>query len=145
MCIVVSFLTLIDAVIWSAGMLVFNIFNTQQSLIMCLIIWGLSLCFIVATVLGNYFYNWFTRIYYTVTAVWIGTTIYLFIVSFIYSILVFISNQTLNQLGVALFCLSFALSIYGVLHAKNIQIKTVPDNLGLKSDIWFLDLPHKIP
>ncbi len=131
--IVICFLSLIDAVIWSAFTLVFNIYGPAQIWI-GIIIWLLSMGFVAATILGNYYYNWFTRTFYIITAVWIGTSIYLFLASVLFGIIaLFDPNQ---NIGLTLFLIAIIASIYGIIHAKNIQIKNISVTLPDLPEQW---------
>jgi len=106
----------------------------------------LSASFVLATMLGNWYYNIFTRLFYLVTSIWSGVFLYLFFASVIYSIAVFIFAP-LVSIGPVLFLLVVCISIYGVVHARRIVVTQVQVRLpnlpaawrGRKA-VWISDL-----
>src|SRR4051812_32844218 len=71
--------------------------------------------FILASVIGMRYYNWFTRWYYYLSSVWMGFLMYLFFISTIYEILGFADFfplSVLHLIGLALIAVSFVSIIY---------------------------------
>lgn len=95
----------------------------------------LSVSFIVATIVGTWHYNVFTRVFYTLSSTWMGTLVYLFIASLIVDVLSFVW-PSLAWTGPYVFTVAFLVSIYGIFHAQNIIVTSVPISLPNISPSW---------
>lgn len=136
-----------NLVVYEALASIFELTTQLQLFLLGLGLGVLSGSFIVASIVGSYFYNWGTRVYYTLSAVWIGFFVYLFFASALYGIVVGITGVLLPQVGVALIGLAVAVSIYGVLHARKIYIQEVevalqnlPAQWKGRKAVWVSDL-----
>jgi uncharacterized protein len=145
--IIAIILYLVNVFIYSAISLAFNIVESPQLLLFRIGLGFLSGSFIVAIIIGNWYYNRFTRFYYTFSAIWVGFSAYLFIASLIYGFIVLFSGQTFNTIGISLMVLAMAVSIYGILHARKIVITNIPTALPNlpaswqgKKAVWVSDL-----
>ena len=105
-----------------------------------------SASFIVSTILGSWYYNRFTRVYYTLSAVWMGLLLYLLIASALYAVTVAVSPSYAGA-GPFLLLTAFVMSAYGVVHARSIVVTQVPvllPNLPLswkgRKAVWISDL-----
>ena len=85
----------------------------------------LSASFIIATIVGTWHYNVFTRVYYTISSTWMGTLVYLFIASLIVGVLS-VTWPSSAWMGSYFFVAAFLVSIYGIFHAQNIVVTPVP-------------------
>jgi predicted MPP superfamily phosphohydrolase len=106
----------------------------------------LSASFIVATILGSRFYNRFTRVYYLLSAIWIGVFTYLFLASVIYGLLALLLR---NSAGVAesLIVVVLAMSTYGVIHARKliitrieVSLPNLPPSWRGRTAVWISDV-----
>ncbi len=127
---IAGLLLLGDAVIASAVAAALGM-GTPQLLTLNIVFGILSLSFILSTLLGNRYYNWFTRIYYYWSSVWVGLLTYLFIASVVYALLALVFQSPLPQFGAGCLLAGLAVALYGVVHARKIYIKevsvTIPD------------------
>jgi predicted MPP superfamily phosphohydrolase len=124
-----------SSVVYSALALAFNITNATQLLFLAVCLGVLSASFIAATVLGNWYYNFFTRTYYLIAAVWMGFFFYLFLASIVYGIGVAIFPAFAGA-GVTLFLLTLGISAYGVAHAHRIVVTQVSVTLPNLPAVW---------
>jgi len=90
----------------------------------------LGISFILSSILTFNFNNAFTRIFYTISAIWIGLSFYLLLFSCIYALTLAVSrifnlDISLQWLGILCFLLAIIISIYGVVHARVILVKNV--------------------
>src|SRR5258708_2323844 len=92
--------------------------------------------FILASILGMRYYNWFTRWYYYISAIWMGFLTYLFFISAIYEILAIFLIPFLHLTAMILIVVSFISIIYGILHAKKITLKNIEIKLPNLSAAW---------
>lgn len=133
--VVLFFLYLVNAVIYEAFKTIFSIYST--GLIALGVILGiLSISFIVSSLLGMRFYNWFTRIYYTLSAVWMGFAVYLFFASVIYGLLLLANIPASIVIGQILIAVAGIAGIYGIVHARSIYIKHVEVTLPNLPPVW---------
>ncbi len=140
-------LSIVNVVVYQALALMFGIVEPVRLLLLALALGFSSASFITALILGNFYYNWFTRLYYRVFAVWMGFFFYILLASFIYGIAVSITGLPLITLGTSLLTFASMTGFYGVMHARRIKVKkqkvTLP-NLpaawkGRKA-VWISDL-----
>jgi hypothetical protein len=135
-----------NLVIYEAVVLAFGITEGIQLLSLGISLGVLSASFIAATFIGSWRYNFFTRIYYTLSAVWLGLFLYLFMASVVYGVAVAISQSYVN-IGPLLFLIALLVSVYGILHAKkiiaekvSISLPNLPSSWKGKKAIWVSDL-----
>jgi uncharacterized protein len=145
--IVAGIFFVVDAIIYSAVALAFDVVEPLLLILLGIVLGFFSASFIAATILGNYYHNAFTRVYYTVSAVWIGSSLYFFLVSILYGLAVLITGQPLHVVGIGLLCIALGMSVYGVLHAKRIAVMDIPVSLAhlpvswqAKKAVWVSDL-----
>ena len=97
--------------------------------------------FIISIVLNFNFNNLFTRIYYTISATWLGFAFYFLLASVLYAVTlllfrIFDISISLQWFGVFCFILAIIVGIYGVIHANYIYIKNVNIALPNLPTVW---------
>jgi len=97
--------------------------------------------FIIASVLTFNFDNLFTRIFYLISAIWLGFAFYLFLFSWIYSLVLLmfqIFNPDFSLPWFYFLCVAMAVvvSAYGVIHARRILVKNIKVNLPNLPEEW---------
>ena len=144
-------LTLINFVIYKALVSIFALSLTQRYLA-AVVLAVLGLSFIAASVLTFYFNNSFTRVYYTVSASWLGFAAYLFMASCVYALVLLVARFFSPDISLAWFgiiCVALALvtGIYGLIHARYIYVKEVavslpqlPSEWKGKRAVWISDI-----
>lgn len=95
-----------------------------------------SLSFIASSMLGNRYYNWFTRGYYYLSSLWVGLLVYLFIASVVYGVAVFIASDPLPTFGALCLLVGCLVTLYGVVHARKIMVKEVTVTLPNLPQAW---------
>jgi predicted MPP superfamily phosphohydrolase len=133
--IVAGFLYLGNLVIYEAVVLAFHITDTTQLLLLGVGLGFLTTSFIAATIIGNFYYNVFTRVYYLLSAVWIGFFTYVFIASIIYDVMIAIS-QSFISIGPVLFWAVLLVSMYGILNARKIIVTKISVSLPNLPSSW---------
>ena len=105
-----------------------------------------SASFIIATILGSWYYNRFTRIYYALSAVWMGVLAYLLLASAFYAIIVAI-DPVYAGVGPFLFLIALLASAYGVIHARytavahvTVSLPNLPPSWKGRRAVWISDL-----
>ncbi len=131
-----SFLYIANLVVYDALANIFSIMVSWQLLLLGTMLGVFSGSFIAATVLGMRYYNLFTRRYYLFSAVWIGFFVYLFFTSVIYGLLAMLPVVLPPAVGELLVIVALLVSIYGVLHARNIRMVEVEVILPHLPDVW---------
>jgi predicted MPP superfamily phosphohydrolase len=145
--IILGFIFLANFVVYKVLEIIFIITTPTQLLLLATMLGVFSGSFIVATILGNYFYNWFTRLYYKIFAIWMGFFCYLFFACIIYVITIYISKQSFNIIGVFLICIALLASLYGIIHSRKIfitkiqiKIPNLPSSWKNRKAVWISDL-----
>jgi len=152
------FLGIVTVILYITNLVVYEALATALvitgSLSLLLLGAGLGLLsagFVGAMLLGSKYYNWFTRTYYTLLAIWMGTLGNLFFASLALGIiglfpLIGIAIPV-QSTGMALFAGALLVSIYGVVHAKNVTsthytvpLKGLPEAWKNKKAVWISDL-----
>jgi predicted MPP superfamily phosphohydrolase len=130
------FLFVANAVIYEAVAAIFAITNAYELIILGTVLGAFSASFIAATVIGMRSYNWLTRTYYTISAVWMGCFVYLFFASVIYGLIVGFSGLTLRFVGLICMTTAIIMSAYGFFHAKKIIVKELSVRLPGLPEAW---------
>jgi predicted MPP superfamily phosphohydrolase len=123
--IVCGFLYLAGLVVYEALAAMFTINSGTELVFLGAALGVLTGSFVASTILGSYFYNFFTRWYYRISAMWIGFFVYLFFASVLYGLAVMVSGQLVPQVGVGLVAAAIVASTYGFVHARRIVVKEV--------------------
>jgi hypothetical protein len=141
--LVLIFVTVSSAFLYVANLVVFqalaSIFSLVVPIQLMLLGWALAILsgsFIFSTMLGIRFYNTFTRLYYLLSAVWIGFFTYLFFASVLYGFSLVVPGLPVQGIGYLLVSGAFAISIYGVIHARRIQISDIKIALPNLPEAW---------
>lgn len=144
--VMVAVLYLGNLVVFRALVLAFNIQDLAKLQTVALSLGIFSSSFIISTILGNTFYNFFTRVYYYLASVWIGFFTYAFIVSLVYGLLTTFSTSFI-PVGPFLFEIAALVSIYGVLHARTIvttrvtvSLPNLPSSWHGRKAVWISDI-----
>lgn len=146
-------LALLHFSIWKTIVSIFALpINYQFILGIVLIV--LALSFIGAQITTFAIDNYFSRIFYTISASWLGIATYLFLASIIYAI-VFVSirilgiesGNFLHIFGIVCISIALAVSIYGLINARNIvvksqdiKLKNIPEVWKGKKIVWISDI-----
>ncbi|MFA6353583.1 MAG: metallophosphoesterase [Candidatus Paceibacterota bacterium] len=149
---VVSFvLALTHFVIYKVIISLFS-FSSVERIIIGIILTILCLSFIIASILTFNFNNSFTRIFYITSASWLGFAFYLFLFSCIYILTLemlrlFGVNISLKWFGILCLIIAIIIGIYGLIHARYINIKNInvalpnlPVSWQGKKAVWISDL-----
>jgi predicted MPP superfamily phosphohydrolase len=135
MLVIAGFLYLGNLIIYEAVALAFGVTKTTQLLLLSVGLGFLSASFIAATIIGNFYYNVFTRTYYLLSTVWIGFFTYIFIASTIDGVMIAISHSFIS-IGPVLFLTALLVSIYGILHARKIIVTKISVSLPNLPSSW---------
>ncbi len=112
----------------------------------------LCVSFLIVSILTFYFNNSFTNSLYTISASWLGFSVYLFLFSLLFFIVsgilhIFSPNISLLYFGILCFILPFVFGVYGLVHARNVIVKDIsvtipnlPINWKDKKAVWVSDL-----
>ena len=110
------FLYIANLVVYEALAGMFVITGSGQLLALAMLLGVLSGSLIVSTILGMYYYNTFTRLYYLFSAIWIGFFVYLFLFSIVYGLLLMLPFGQFNYIGKIFILCAMTLSIYAIFH-----------------------------
>jgi predicted MPP superfamily phosphohydrolase len=149
------FLSIVIAVLFTANLVVyeglalaFGLTSTTQLLVLGAVLGVLSAGFIGMMILGSYYYNTFTRITYTLLAVWMGAFGNLFFASVALGLLALIfPGALLYQGSIGLYGAALLVSAYGIWHAQQIKaarytvaLQNLPEAWKNKKALWISDL-----
>src|SRR5579872_5066080 len=120
--ILAVFLYIGNSVIYDSLAIIFSITAWAKLATLGVVLGILSASFIISSIIGGKYYNRVSRVYYTLSAVWIGFFVYLFLASFIYGVLVMISSELLRETGAVLTFIALLVGLYGVIHGRRIYL-----------------------
>ena len=123
-------------VIYSGLALIFNIVSGKQLLFLAVILNLLSGSFLLATIIGSLYYNAFTRLYYTYSAIWIGFFAYLYVASVVYGIAEQATGELFTAFGKLLIVLVVLAGVSGLARARTIVTKEISLMLPNVPEIW---------
>ncbi len=130
----------------------FAVTNPAYLITLKTILFILAISFIVASILINRFSNILTRLYYTVSATWLGLLFYFCLACLLLYLALFLAklfslNLNPKILAVVFLAAALAVVIYGLVSAQNIKIKkldialpNLPENWRNKTAVWLSDL-----
>jgi hypothetical protein len=130
------FLAAINWPIYTALVGLYALVSTTQRLALGGILGGFSASFVLSTLIGMRYYNWWTRIYYIVSATWMGFVVYLFIASLIYELLLILHMPLAMLTGRGLMGASVLAGIYGLVHARRLHVKHVAVTFPKMGSSW---------
>lgn len=133
--IFIGILYLSSLVVYQGAVLTLGLQDSISLLLLALTLTFLTGSFIVSTILGHFFYNACTRVYYLLSSIWIGFFTYAVLASLLLLALVALS-PSLRWTGGLLYVVALLLSIYGLVHARHIVIKTIPLTLPNLPASW---------
>jgi hypothetical protein len=124
----------IDYIVYLAFTNVFHLFG-YQSFLVAILLAVFSGCFMFMLLIERYYANMVIRFLYISTAIWMGIFVYFFISSLAYiagNLFVYIPNS----IGILLFLIAVGVSIYGLIHAKKIVVKSIKVSLPGIEEAW---------
>jgi len=141
------------------GFLTWNVILWLRSIFVIL-----TLSFTVMTFISFSSRNIVTKIAYRFAAIWTGLLMYLFFAAFTYGALIFVNNTFFERgslvgvpvhsyamifsvTGLILFCVAFAVGLYGVIHARktvvtrvSVKLQNLPETWKTKKAVWISDI-----
>ncbi len=151
---IIPFIAILSAVLFVANLVVyeavagiFSLTSQLQLAALGTVLGVLSASLIVSTISGMYFYNIFTRLYSTISAIWIGSFVYLFLTSVLYGLVTMFGIKNTESVGEFLLAIALVASAYGIVHARNtrivevsVRLKNLPEQWVGKKAAWVSDL-----
>ena len=141
--VVAFFVGVLSFFIYVANLVVYEALSSMFSIVVSwqLVVLGALLGvgsggFIVATIAGMRYYNMLTRVSYRVTAVWMGSLVYLFFACVVYGLLVPFPGLYPQVVGGVLVLGALAATVYGVSHARQIRVTEVTVSLPCLPEVW---------
>lgn len=134
--ILAGILYLANLAVYNALVVVFPLSSAWEMRALGLMLGILSVSFIVAMLLGMRYYNRFTRWYYTLSAVWMGFFVYLFLASVIFGLLAMVIGTPLTRLGQLLVIGAVLAGAYGIRHARKLHITETEVSLAHLPAVW---------
>ena len=133
-------LGLLHLLVYKALVSIFLPFSSYR-LALGIILTTLCLSFVLASVLAFSYNNLPLRIYYTISATWLGFLFYFFLASCAYFSLFLVFkvidiNTSLEYFGILCFLIALILSVYGIFHARNFIVKNVSVPLSNLPEEW---------
>jgi predicted MPP superfamily phosphohydrolase len=117
------------------------VLSSAGHLVIAIILTMLGLSFILASILTFNYNNLLVRIYYTLSAVWLGLIVYLFLASCVYALFletIQIFNINISTESFGILCLIFVIIVgtYGLIHARLILVKNIQVVLPNLPTFW---------
>ncbi len=134
--VMVAFLSVANYGVYRVLALLFSLQNPSQLIILGTILGLLSVAFLLSTILGMQFYNFFTRSIYTISATWMGAFSYLLLGSMLCSLVILVTGGVPTYLGLIFVSTTILVSLYGIFHAQDIQVKEVEVQIAHLPTLW---------
>ena len=131
--IVLSVLVITNLVVFATIAQTFSLNSGTSRIWLWFALAILSLAFIGITILGRRYYNSVTRVITRVLSAYMGFFAYAFLAALVYGLMIMIGWGS-HPLGLGLFLLVVLVSLYGLWHARRIQISRV--TVPLPSREW---------
>lgn len=150
--IITLILSLVHFVVYKYTVSIFGMISLKWIITTRAIFVLLALSFVTASIFAYSYNNLVTRIFYRLSAAWLGLLLYLFLVSVLYGLILILTsylgtNFSVSVVGKILFGVSLIIWVYGLFHAESIQIKSVDINIPNlpvewknKKAIWVSDI-----
>ena len=132
--IILALLFLINTVVYKAILLALQISGPSFLIMSILGILGIS--FIASLFIGMVRYNFLTRIYYTLSMIWMGFFGYLFLASVLYVIEFMFIGDPKRIFAMALFGSIILISLYGIFHGRRLVVKEIDVGIPNIPDVW---------
>lgn len=112
----------------------------------------LSLSFVVASLISSKFFSSFTQIFYTASAIWLGTLFYIVCACALFLAIKFgtssfISIHALSVMGKLLLLIGISIGVYGIWNAQTIRVNCqtvsipkIPEQWKGKTMLWVSDI-----
>lgn len=130
------FLFIANLVVYEAIAGIFGITKDGNLLILGSVLFVLSGSFILASIVGMRYYNWFTRWFYRFSAIWIGLFTYLFFAAFLYGLVLMVPFLPASSIGKLLVAGALLVSTYGILHNRRIRVSKIEVALPNLPEVW---------
>lgn len=119
----------------------FFVSNPEARINLAIILLALSMTFLISSVLVHLYSSFLTRIFYTISGLWLGLMLNLIIAfSFSFFVYYFLSflpfNLSLKMFSIVSVLLALLFSIYGVYNVYNIKIEEVNISRGTWPEVW---------
>ncbi|HEX7724671.1 MAG TPA: metallophosphoesterase [Candidatus Paceibacterota bacterium] len=123
--VIVAILVLTNLAVFSALTHIFSIQSAAGRVGFGAVLGVLSFGFIAITIVDRRYYNAFTRFITHVLSVYMGLFAYLFFVSVMYGVLVFVHIPFARPVGGALLMASVIVTVYGLINARVVRVTSV--------------------
>ena len=140
-------LSLANLLVYQAVISIFVVTVSWQFTLLGTILFLMTGGFITSTVLGMMYSNKWIRMSSLATSIWMGFFVYLFSAMILYGFIAMLPVGALSLIGGVLLLIAIGVSIYGVIHARNIHIvevtvpmKNLPTQWKNRRAIWVSDL-----
>jgi predicted MPP superfamily phosphohydrolase len=136
--VVLAILFLANWAVYAGLIAAFSIVSHGARIVIGSALGFLSGGFVLFMVLGNYFYNFLTRFFYTLTAVWLGVLPYVFFASVVVGACAAVGGNSpfLAVAGKTLFAIAAVASAYGFFHARDTKIRRISVSLPNLPEYW---------
>ncbi len=118
-----------------------SLFSLENRLYLYIVMAVLALSFPLLSIIERFSTNTVTRIFYAISATWLGTLWFLFALTILFEILKFFIKLDPVMYGMLIVSIAVALTIFSVLNAMFITTKTVQVPIkGLNKDLTIVQL-----
>jgi hypothetical protein len=133
--VILAILSLAHFVVYEGIVIGFLISSPAALLFLRILFCILDVSFVVAALLASRYNSLFTRVLYRISAVWLGSLLYLFLAAML-SILYAAALSPSVIFSVVVFAEAVATGAYGVVHAGDIKIKEISIKLPGLPQSW---------
>lgn len=138
---VILVLFLGHAVAYQAFVLIFPVIASQHLTTIRIVFVILMLSFLLSSVISHYYDSVFSRIFYTISAIWMGFLFYIFLAAVLYGIIFLIMHFispaiSILWVGKILILLAILVGSWGIYHAQDTKITRLTVSLPNLPEEW---------
>jgi hypothetical protein len=132
---VIIILTGAHYMVYMAFLVIFSFRNTSLLLLRFLVAFPMP-AFILISISAMFYNNQFTRFFYTLLAGWLVFSLYLFFFAVALFVIRSIPGADYITLGRILLAVAIITSVYGIINARNIRVRSVEINSPAIASVW---------
>ena len=139
--VVQSILLLVHLALYQTWIFFLGPLSPSQTVELRIALAFLSISFVAASILARMYFNWLLRVFYTISAVWLGLVSFLFLAAcacwIVYGVpMLFGIRLERRPLAIFVFGIGFLLGVYAIVNARRTRVKRISIQLPNLPASW---------
>lgn len=121
---------------------IFNITNPTTLIVLAVFLGLLSISFVLSSIIEGYYNNKVTRVFYRISAVWLGFLVYMLMADILFYIALAVlvpfgvGMAVIDRIGRILLALAIGITLYGIYNARQLQVTRLDLKLDRLPEAW---------